>query len=80
MAPGHLGFRPHLGLLGASCRLGRRMDWFCGIFMEVRGEERAKGSGAGGFLGIFFTRRLTHFCCSSVEFASSSRFLAVDMS
>jgi len=56
------------------------MDWFGCTFMEVLGEDRAKGSGAGGFLGIFFTSRLTHFCCSSVELANSSRFFAVEIS
>lgn len=70
----------YLGLFGASCRLGRLIDWFCCIFIEVLGDDRAKGSGAGGFFGIFFTNRLTHFCCSSVEFASNNRFFAVEIS
>lgn len=56
------------------------MDWLGWIFVEVRGEERSRLSAGGGFLGIFFTSRLTHFCCSSWEAASSSRFLAVDTS
>lgn len=70
----------NLLLLGGSCLLGRLMDWLGWTFMEARGEERAKCSGAGGFLGIFLTSRLTHFCCSSCDTASSSRFLAVDTS
>lgn len=59
------GLWSYLLLLGGSCLLGRLMDWLGWTFMEERGEERAKCSGAGGFLGIFLTRRPTHFCCSS---------------
>lgn len=67
-------------MLVGSCRLGLLMDWLGWTFVEVRGEERRKFSAGGGFLGIFFTSRLTHFCCSSCEVASSSRFFAVDTS
>lgn len=74
------GLLCYLLLLVGSCRLGLLMDWLGWTFMEARGEERAKCSGGGGFLGIFLTSRLTHFCCSSWDMASSSRFLAVDTS
>lgn len=70
----------YLGLFAGSCLLGRLIDWFGCTFMDALGEDRAKGSGVGDFLGIFFPRRLTHFCCSSVELASRSRFFAVEIS
>lgn len=70
----------YLLLLEGSCRLGLLMDWLGWTFMEARGEERANCSAGRGFLGIFFTSRLTHFCCSSWDTASSSRFLAVETS